>query len=177
MVRRGDEISSSERVRMFNASLGTLYNFGPRLGFDGLNAIAEVASEHLRGSSLQYTAFDGTRRYYASRANAGYANGFGRDSQITADAYGATLMLIGTWNNLVGGVNVSPFVTYKDDFKGNSHQSGNFIEGRKAYSVGLKASYQNRLDGELQYTEFYGGGRNNATRDRDNLGFNVKYSF
>ncbi len=177
MVRLGDEISSSERVRMFNASLGTLYNFGPRLGFDGLNAIAEVASEHLRGSSLQYTAFDGTRRYYASRANAGYANGFGRDSQITADAYGATLMLIGTWNNLVGGVNVSPFVTYKDDFKGNSHQSGNFIEGRKAYSVGLKASYQNRLDGELQYTEFYGGGRNNATRDRDNLGFNVKYSF
>ncbi|WP_050990467.1 DUF1302 domain-containing protein [Pseudomonas sp. M47T1] len=176
-VRLGDQVQSSERVQMFNASLGTLYSFGPRLGFDGLNAVAEVASEHLRGSSLQYTAFDGSRRYYASRANVGYANGFGRDSQVTADAYGATLMFIGTWNNLVGGVNVSPFLTYKDDFKGNSHQSGNFIEGRKAYSVGLRASYQNSLEGELQYTEFYGGGQSNAVRDRDNVGFNVKYSF
>ncbi|QKZ03691.1 MULTISPECIES: DUF1302 domain-containing protein [Pseudomonas] len=176
-VRLGDEVKSSERVQMFNASLGTLYNFGPRLGFDGVTAVAEVASEHLRGSSLQYTAFDGTRRYYSSRANAAYAVGFGDDAQITRDAYGATLMLMGTWNNVLGGMNVTPFVTYKDDFRGNSHQTGNFIEGRKAYSVGVKASYQNRLEGELQYTEFYGAGQKNATRDRDNLGFNVKYSF
>ncbi len=176
-VRLGDQIQNSERVQMFNASLGTLYSFGPRLGFDSLGALFEVASEHLRGSSLHYTAFDGTRRYYASRANVGYVSGFGRDSQVTADSYGATVMVSGTWNNLVGGVNVSPFVTYKDDFKGNSHVSGNFIEGRKAYSLGLKASYQNSLEGELQYTEFYGGGRNNAMRDRDNVGVNVKYSF
>ena len=176
-VKLGDEVKSSERVQMFNASLGTLYNFGPRLGFDGVTAVAEVASEHLRGSSLQYTAFDGTRRYYSSRANAGYKAGFGDGAQVTPDAYGATLMLVGTWNNLIGGANVSPFVTYKDDFKGNSHQTGNFIEGRKAYSVGVKANYQNRFEGELQYTEFYGGGRSNVVRDRDNVGFNVKYSF
>lgn len=176
-VRLGDEVQSSERVQMFNASIGTLYSFGPRWGFDGINAVAEVASEHLRGSSLQYTAFDGSRRYYASRANAGYSVGFGRDAQVTPNAYGATLMVIGTWNNLVGGVNVSPFLTYKDDFSGNSHLTGNFIEGRKAYSAGLRANYQNSLEAELQYTEFYGAGQKNAVRDRDNVGFNVKYSF
>jgi hypothetical protein len=35
----------------------------------------------------------------------------------------------------------------------------------------------NSLEAELQYTEFYGAGQTNAARDRDNIGFNVKYSF
>lgn len=176
-VRLGDEITNAERVKLFNFSLGSLYDFGPRLGFDGLSGVAEVASEHIRGSDLRYTAFDGSRRYYASRANLGYLAGFGDDAQITRNAYGATLMLVGTWNDLIGGVNVSPFAVYKDDLKGNSHQTGNFIEGRKAYTLGVRAQYQNRLEAELQYTEFYGGGQTNAVRDRDNIGLNVKYSF
>ncbi|MDE1165690.1 MAG: DUF1302 domain-containing protein [Pseudomonas sp.] len=176
-VKLGDTVRSSERVEMFNASLGTLYNFGPMVGFDGLTAVAEVASEHLRGSSLHYTAFDGTRRYYSSRANGGYVAGFKDSDQISRNAFGATVMLIGNWNDVFAGINLSPFITYKDDFKGNSHQTGNFIEGRKAYSVGMKASYQNRLEGEVQYTEFYGAGQSNAIRDRDNIGMNIKYSF
>jgi hypothetical protein len=176
-ARLGDEITNAERVRMFNLSLGTLYDFGPSLGFDGLTGVAEVASEHLRGSDLQYTAYDGSRRHYASRANLGYMAGFGDDAQISPNAYGATLMLIGTWNDLIGGANVSPFAVYKDDFKGNSHQTGNFIEGRKAYTLGVRANYQNRLEAEVQYTAFYGAGQHNAARDRDNLGLNLKYSF
>ncbi|WPO98668.1 DUF1302 domain-containing protein [Pseudomonas sp. HR96] len=176
-VRLGDEITNAERVKLFNFSLGSLYDFGPRLGFDGLSGVLELASEHIRGSDLRYTAFDGSRRYYSSRANLGYLAGFGDDTQITRNAYGATLMLVGTWNDLIGGVNVSPFAVYKDDIKGNSHQTGNFIEGRKAYSLGVRAQYQNRLEAELQYTEFYGGGQSNAMRDRDNIGLNVKYSF
>jgi hypothetical protein len=173
----GDEITNAEAVRMFNLSLGTVYDFGPHLGFDGLTGVVEVASEHLRGSDLQYTAHDGSRRHYSSRANLGYFAGFGDDAQITPNAYGTTLMLVGTWNDLIGGANVSPFVIYKDDFKGNSHQTGNFIEGRKAYTLGVRANYQNRLEAELQYTEFYGGGQHSAVRDRDNLGVNLKYSF
>jgi hypothetical protein len=176
-ARLGDEISNAERVRMFNLSLGTLFDFGPRLGFDGLTGVAEMASEHLRGSDLRYTAHDGRRRHYASRANLGYVAGYGDDAQISPDAYGATLMLSGTWNDLVGGANVAPFAVYKDDFKGNSHQTGNFIEGRKAYTLGVRARYQNRVEAQLQYTEFYGGGQHNAVRDRDNVGFDVKYSF
>ncbi|WP_121374217.1 DUF1302 family protein, partial [Pseudomonas aeruginosa] len=90
---------------------------------------------------------------------------------------GYTLLLSGTWNDVFAGVNVSPYVVYKDDFEGNSYQTGNFIEGRKAYTLGIKATYLNSLEGELQYTEFYGGGQNNNIRDRDNIGLTVKYSF
>ncbi|WP_165675784.1 DUF1302 domain-containing protein [Metapseudomonas otitidis] len=176
-VSRNGQIHNSERVEMFNLSLGAIHNFGPALSFDSLYGVAELASEHIRGSDLQYRAYNGQMRYYAGRPNNSYVTGYDRDDQINKNAYGYTLVLSGTWNDVYAGVNVSPFVVYKDDFEGNSHQTGNFIEGRKAYTVGLKATYLNSLEGEIQYTEFYGAGQNNSIRDRDNIGVNVKYSF
>ncbi|MGH8433846.1 MAG: DUF1302 domain-containing protein [Pseudomonas sp.] len=176
-VRITDQIHNSERVEAFNTSLGAIYNFGPTLSFDSLFGVAELASEHLRGDDLQYQAFDGSNRYFSGRGNSSYVSGGNRDDQVNKNAYGYTLLLSGTWNDVYAGVNVSPYAVYKDDFEGNSYQTGNFIEGRKAYTLGVKASYLNSLEAELQYTEFYGGGQNNSGRDRDNVGVNVKYSF
>lgn len=173
----GRPLHNYERVEAWNSSLGTLYNFGPQLSFDSLVGTLEVAAEQVRGSSLKYRAFDGSIRYYAGRANKEYSAGFGRDQQIDRNAYGATLLLSGTWNDLLAGVNVSPYVVYKDDFLGNSYSGGNFIEGRKAYTLGVRASYQASIEAELQYTNFYGAGRSNISRDRDNLGLTLKYSF
>ncbi|MDP9941696.1 DUF1302 domain-containing protein [Ectopseudomonas alcaliphila] len=178
-VQLGDQIHNYTRVEAFNTSLGTIYNFGPSLGFDSLFGIAELASEHLRGDSLQYESRNGTR-YYSGRGNTSYIGNDGRDNrddQINKNAYGYTLVLSGTWNDVYAGVNLSPFAVFKHDFEGNSHQTGNFIEGRKAYTLGMRASYLNSLEAEIQYTEFYGAGQNNGARDRDNIGLNVKYSF
>ena len=175
-VQLGDQIHNYTRVEAFNTSLGTIYNFGPSLGFDSLFGVAELASEHLRGDSLQYNSRNGTR-YYAGRGNGSYISGYDRDDQVNKNAYGYTLVLSGTWNDVYAGVNLSPFAVFKHDFEGNSHQTGNFIEGRKAYTLGMRASYLNSLEAEIQYTEFYGAGQNNGARDRDNIGLNVKYSF
>jgi hypothetical protein len=175
-VQLGDQIHNYTRVEAFNTSLGTIYNFGPSFGFDSLFGVAELASEHLRGDSLQYNSRNGTR-YYAGRGNGSYISGYDRDDQVNKNAYGYTLVLSGTWNDVYAGVNLSPFAVFKHDFEGNSHQTGNFIEGRKAYTVGMRASYLNSLEAEIQYTEFYGAGQNNGSRDRDNIGLNVKYSF
>ena len=175
-VQLGDQIHNYTRVEAFNTSLGTIYNFGPSLGFDSLFGVAELASEHLRGDSLQYNSRNGNR-YYAGRGNGSYISGYDRDDQVNKNAYGYTLVLSGTWNDVYAGVNLSPFAVFKHDFEGNSHQTGNFIEGRKAYTVGMRASYLNSLEAEIQYTEFYGAGQNNGARDRDNIGLNVKYSF
>jgi hypothetical protein len=176
-VQLGDTIHNVERVEAFNTSLGTIYNFGPVASFDSLFGVAELASEHLRGSDLKYTDFNGVTRYYSGRGNTSYISGGDRDDQVNKNAYGYTLVLSGTWNDVYAGVNVSPYVVYKDDFEGNSYQTGSFIEGRKAYTLGVKATYLNSLEGELAYTEFYGAGQNNSSRDRDNIGVNVKYSF
>lgn len=115
--------------------------------------------------------------YYAGRQNSSYAGEADRDSQINKNAYGYTLLLNGTWNDVYAGVNLSPYAVYKSDFEGNSSQTGNFIEGRQAYTLGLRASYLSSLEAELAYTEYYGAGQDNSGRDRDNVGVNVKYSF
>ncbi len=175
-VQLGDQIHNYKRVEAFNTSLGTIYNFGPTMSFDSLFGIAELASEHLRGDSLQYSSPTGNR-YFAGRGNGSYISGYDRDDQVNKNAYGYTLMMSGTWNDVYAGVNLSPFAVFKHDFEGNSHQTGNFVEGRKAYTLGLRASYLSSLEAEIQYTEFYGAGQNNGARDRDNIGLNVKYSF
>ncbi|MFV9654346.1 DUF1302 domain-containing protein [Pseudomonas sp. NY15366] len=176
-VARDGSISNYTRVEAFNTSVGAIHNFGPTLSFDSLFGIAELASEHVRGDSLKYTDYQGNVRYYAGRPNNSYISNYGRDDQINKNAYGYTLVLSGTWNDVYAGVNLSPFAVFKHDFEGNSHQTGNFIEGRKAYTLGMRASYLNSLEAEIQYTEFYGAGQNNGARDRDNIGLNVKYSF
>ena len=174
-----DQLHNYERVEAFNTSLGAIHNFGTALSFDSLFGVAELSSEHMRGSDLKYTDHNGNLRYYSGRANRSYLgeDPGTRDDQINKNAYGYTLLLSGTWNDVYAGVNLSPFVVYKNDFEGNSHQTGNFIEGRKAYTLGLRANYMSSLEAELQYTEFYGAGQNNSGRDRDNVGLNVKYSF
>jgi len=49
------QVHNSRRVEAFNASIGAIHNFGTALSFDSLFGVAELASEHLRGDSLQYT--------------------------------------------------------------------------------------------------------------------------
>lgn len=170
-------ISNYERVETFNTSLGTIYNFGPSLSFDSLFGVAELASEHYRADSLTYTDYQGNKRYYSGRQNSSYVSGFDNSDQIDANAYGYTLLLNGTWNDVYAGVNLSPYTVYKSDFSGNSSQTGNFVEGRQAATFGVRASYLSSIEGELAYTTFWGAGQDNATRDRDNVGVNVKYSF
>ncbi|TGN40455.1 DUF1302 domain-containing protein [Marinobacter confluentis] len=176
-TNKNSTLNNYEEVELYNLSLGTVYNFGPGLSFDNMVGVAEVASEMVRGSSLKYTAYDGSTRYYAGRANKEYAAGFGRDEQIDRNAFGATVFVSGQWNDVFAGVNLSPYAVYKDDFKGNSHSNGNFIEGRSAYTLGVKASYLASLEAEVLYTGFSGAGESNVSRDRDNIGLNIKYSF
>lgn len=176
-IARDGSVHDYVRVETFNNSLGAIQNFGPVLSFDSLFGVAELASEHYRGDDLKYTAFDGSTRYYAGRSNGAYLSGYDRDSQINKNAYGYTLLLNGTWNDVYAGVNLSPYAVYKSDFEGNSSQTGNFIEGRQAYTLGLRASYLSSLEAELAYTEYSGAGADNVARDRDNIGVNVKYSF
>ncbi len=174
---RGPLFHNYERIEAFNLSIGTIYNFGPAMSFDSLLGVAELASEHARASDLTYTAYDGSERGFAGRPNGAYVSGYDDEDQLDRDAYGYTLALSGTWNDVYAGVNLSPFAVFKHNFQGNSHQTGNFVEGAMAYSVGLRASYLNSLEAEVQYTEYYGAGQNNSGRDRDNVGVNLKYSF
>ena len=174
----GGTVNNYKRVEMFNYSMGSIQNWGPRLGFDSLFSVGEIAGVSYRGDSLQYMAYDGSNRYFAGSQNAEYLDtDNGRDNQINRNAYSYTLVAAGTWNDVFSGVNLTPNVAWKHDFEGNSHQAGSYVEGTKAYTVGLSADYQSTLEAEIAYTDFFGAGNDNGLRDRDNIGVNVKYSF
>ncbi|MDP3848321.1 MAG: DUF1302 domain-containing protein [Pseudomonas sp.] len=162
------------RVEMFNTSVSTIYNFGQVLSFDSLFGIAEVASQHLRGDSLKYTAYDGSTRKLVSTRDKAYSGANSKGNQISADSYGATVMLGGSWNNVYAGVKLSPYVAYQNDFKGNSDLTGNFSEGSKAYTLGMDASYLNSFEVGLAYTDYLGI---NSLYDRDIVSLTGKYAF
>ena len=174
----GSEINNYERVESWNLSLSAIHNFGPSLSFDSLFGIVEVSSEHLRGSSLTYAAYNGTRDF-AGRGDCAYvsfSNGECNESdQISRNAWGYTAVLAGTWNDVYAGVTLNPYLRWSQDVEGNSHRTGNFLEGANSMTVGMTANYLD-IEAEIQYTEFTGPSTY-AQRDRDNIAIGVKYSF
>ena len=82
------------------------------------------------------------------------------------------------YNNVIGPVNLIPNFSWQHDVTGTSPgPGGNFIEGRKALTLGVRASYLNAWGLSLSWTQFHGGGSQNLLRDRDFIGANLTYAF
>nr|VFJ58958.1 MAG: Protein of unknown function (DUF1302) [Candidatus Kentron sp. FW]VFJ68270.1 MAG: Protein of unknown function (DUF1302) [Candidatus Kentron sp. FW] len=97
------------------------------------------------------------------------------------DATSWGYQLIGEWTyaNAFMGANLSPHAAFRHDVGGVSPVgwTGNFIEGSKAATVGVTATYKQAWAADISYTSFFGGGRYNLLNDRDYVAFNLKYSF
>jgi hypothetical protein len=92
------------------------------------------------------------------------------------DSWGYRAQVIATYSGLLGGISIAPFVAFAHDFDGTTPAPvSTFIEDRKTLTIGIRASYINRIVGELRYTGFSGGGKTNTLRDRDYLRFQVSY--
>lgn len=82
------------------------------------------------------------------------------------------------YNNLIGAINVSPRFSWRHDVSGiTPGPGGNFIEGNKAITLGVAASYLNKWEADFSYTNFFGAGSQNLLNDRDFLAFSLSYSF
>jgi len=83
------------------------------------------------------------------------------------------------YNNAFGmPVNVSPRLAFNHDVNGiTPGPGGNFLEGRKSFTLGAEALYLNKWAFDLSYTVFTGAKRFNQIYDRDFYSFNIKYSF
>ena len=176
-------INNSETVQLFNLSLSSSHSFGPLLSFDALFGVAEIASEYVAGSDLTYTAHNGEVRRFAGRGDCEYGrfqqNGgdgaCSTDDQISRHAWGYTVALTGVWNDVYRGITLSPGLRWRQDVQGNSHLTGNFLEGSRSVTLGLAARYLD-LSAEIQYTAFTGSAADRL-RDRDNISFELQYSF
>lgn len=109
-----------------------------------------------------------------------HASKAAEDADHFADATSWGFRMAGrlTYNNLIGSLNVSPRFAFFQDVSGITPGSGgNFLEGRRAITLGVTTDYQNTWRADLSYTSFQGAGRYNLLNDRDFVAFSMSYSF
>jgi len=93
-------------------------------------------------------------------------------------SWGYRARLVWDYPNALAGVNLSPQLAWSHDVEGYSPQPGGaFNEGSKAIGLSLQAVYQNKITGNIGYTNFFGGKPYNELTDRDFVSASVSYSF
>ena len=94
------------------------------------------------------------------------------DEGFTTDfSWGYRVRAAASYNNAFAGINLTPSVAWSHDVSGYS-PAPNFVEDRKALSLGLAADYLNIYQAEVSYTSFFGADYNEL-QDRDFVSLRV----
>jgi hypothetical protein len=100
------------------------------------------------------------------------------DGFTTDFSWGYRTRLVWDYPNVFAGVNLLPQLAWSHDVEGYSPQPGGaFNEGSKALGLSVQAVYQNKITGNIGYTNFFGGKPYNELTDRDFVSASVSYSF
>ncbi len=100
------------------------------------------------------------------------------DGFTTDFSWGYRARLVWDYPNAIAGINLSPQLAWSHDVEGYAPQpGGNFNEGNKAVGISLQGVYQNKITGNIGYTNFFGGKPYNELTDRDFVSASVSYSF
>jgi hypothetical protein len=160
--------------------------FGPTLGANTGVFVVEVGGLYVHGlpsqSTLRLNAAGTDTSGNSQQAAAGGAHA-GKSAEPssafpTTASWGYRMAAQLTYNNAIEAINLSPRIQWAHDVQGISPQpAGPFREGRKAISIGLKATYLEEWEADIAYTNFFGAGRYNLLSDRDFFTATIKYSF
>ncbi len=157
--------------------------FGPVMGSDQGIFLCEAAFTQFH--DLPYKAvlrLEGPATYVTGNplhAAAGVQPGY-EEVEHFADANSSGYRMAGRldYNNAFGAINLQPRFSWRHDVSGVSPApGGNFLEGRKALTLGITGTYQNSWSADIAFTTYSGAGRYNLINDRDFMSFNMKYSF
>lgn len=163
--------------------------FGPTLGASQFTLVGEVGITRVHGmpdkSDLRLdgpgTPVSGNPAHAdPTNPQAAHARKDAEPTSAFADATSWGYRLVGKldFNNAIGAVTLSPRLAWAHDVNGTTPgPGGNFVEGRKAVTLGLGANYQNKWAADISYTDFFGAGRYNLINDRDFLAAEIKYYF
>lgn len=100
------------------------------------------------------------------------------DGFATAFSWGYRLVTRMDFQSVIGALGLSPRVAFAHDVNGVAPvPAGNFIDGRKAVTVGMTASYLVTWSLDVSYTNFFDGGAFNQLADRDFVSAFLKYAF
>ncbi|MCK5769036.1 DUF1302 family protein [Algiphilus sp.] len=101
-----------------------------------------------------------------------------RDQFAHAFSWGYRIVSIIRYDSVLPGLSIEPTLIWGHDINGNSPgPGGNFVEGRKTLNSTFQFRYKTASSFNVSYQLFTGGGANHLLRDRDNLGFFIRYQF
>jgi hypothetical protein len=176
-----EKISGFRRKDVLQGQLTATQLFGPKLGADQWVVVGEVGGTYVRAmeskDKLRYegpgTFTSGNPVFTQFGIQPTTTNGFADDF-----SWGYRVLMRAEYLGAIGPVNLTPQIAFAHDVDGTTPQPlGNFVEGRKAVTLSLAASYLNSLQGEISYTNFFGGGAFNLINDRDFVSISVSYFF
>jgi len=183
----GEYIQGWERHKVSQLQFTATKLFGPNefFGTDQIVLLGEVGFTNVwdlpAQSELRYngpgtdtgggpSTYTGNSRNPVTESSEFFATSF---------SWGYRLVTRLDYNSVFGSSwNVSPRLAFNHDVNGTTPgPGGNFIEGRKSYTVGVNGIYLEKWSADLSYTGYSGAGIHNLIFDRDFVAFNVKYSF
>lgn len=96
----------------------------------------------------------------------------------TAFSWGVRSITRFEYNDVIFGWSMKPTIIAQWDINGIApFPIQNFVKNRKQIDVGTDINITDALGARIVYETFFGGGRLNSRADRDNVSFNLSYTF
>ncbi|MGO1461298.1 MAG: DUF1302 domain-containing protein [Marinobacter sp.] len=171
LIKFFDQIMGASRVSLVTEFGATYVHDLPsfddaRYGRSGTYGLGTVPTEDENGNIVDACTFVNINN--SNCTNDGFTTDF---------SWGYRSRLVWSYPNAIAGINLSPQLAWSHDVKGYSPQpGGNFNEGNKSIGLSLQGVYQNKITGNIAYTNFFGG-KYNELADRDFVSASVSYSF
>lgn len=140
-----------ERQEVMQGQIGFTQVFQPRALWDDLSVVGEFVAVDVLNRSNNEMSGDARGVAYALRAEFAY-------------------------KNVMEALDVSVPVFVQHTLDGTVREA-NLVEDAVTFSIGLRGTWSNVVIAEITYANYFGGGFDNWLTDRDNIAFNVKYSF
>jgi len=187
-----------KRVKYHQFQMTGTKALGPMLGADQIVAVAEAG--YVYQKLPKGVAFNGPGADFGVSPTAAGAliTTQQQGGLATNNSYGYRAVARAEYNNALGPINLIPRIAWSHDLRGTSQT---FVQGVKAASIGLGASYQQNWQADISYTNFFGGesfegftasslanlanpatripvrSTNNPLSDRDFIAATISYSF
>lgn len=182
----GVAVSGYDRYGVSQAQMTLIKFFDQVMGASRMSLVAEVGASYIHdlpGKDEARYGRSGTFGLGATPDSACELNNLNpkycnNDGFVTSFSWGYRTNLSWEYPNAIAGINLTPSVFWSHDIKGYAPQPGGaFNEGNKSIGLSLTGVYQNKITGNIGYTNYFGGKPYNEMTDRDFVSASVSYSF